>query len=112
MLSGFTCVRLFVTPWTVARQAPLSKGFSRQEYWSGLPRPLLGDLPDPGITPMSLTSPALAGEFFITSATWGALLLCKLYAIALLWGLGVGIASLVYLGSVSTNRQCVFSGTP
>ena len=52
-----------VTPWTVARQAPLSLGFSRQEYWSGLPFPLQGDLPDPGIEP---TSPASAGGFFIT----------------------------------------------
>ena len=44
-------VPLFVTPWTVASQAPLSKGFSRQEYWSGLPFPPPGDLPDPGIEP-------------------------------------------------------------
>ena len=43
-----SCVRLFVTPWTVARQAPLSTGFSRQNYWSGLPCPPPGDLPDPG----------------------------------------------------------------
>ena len=47
--------------------------FSRQEYWSGLPFPTPGDLPDPGSTPMSLTSPALAGRFFTTSATWKAL---------------------------------------
>ena len=45
-------------------------GFSRKEYWSGLPCPFPGDLPDPGIKPSSLMSPALAGEFFITSATW------------------------------------------
>ena len=51
-------------------QAPLSMGFSRQEYWSGLPCPTPGDLPDPGIEPESLTSPALAGRFFTTSATW------------------------------------------
>ena len=56
------------TLWTVAHQAPLSMGFSRQEYWSGLPCPLPGDLPDPGIEPTSLTS-ALAGQFFTTSAT-------------------------------------------
>ena len=48
-----SCVQLFVTPWTVARQAPLSMGFSRQEYWSGLPFPSPGDLPDPGIKPGS-----------------------------------------------------------
>ena len=54
----------FVTPWTVAHQAPLSVGFPRQEHWSGLPFPSLGDLPDPGIEP---TSPALAGGFFTPS---------------------------------------------
>ena len=48
-------VRLFATPWTVAYQAPLSMGFSRQEYWSGLPFPSPGDLPDPGIEPRSPT---------------------------------------------------------
>ena len=58
------------TPWTVAHQAPLSLEFSRQEYYSGLPFPSPGDLPYPGIEPMSLVSPALAGGFFITSATW------------------------------------------
>ena len=51
-------VRLFATPWTVAYQAPPSMGFSRQEYWSGLPFPSPGDLPDPGIEP---DSPALQG---------------------------------------------------
>ena len=50
-------------------QASLSVGFSRQEYWSGLPFPPPGDLPDPGIEPMSFMTPALAGEFFTTSAT-------------------------------------------
>ena len=52
-------VRLFETPWTVAPQAPLSMEFSRQEYWSKLPFPILGDLPNPGIKPTSLASPAL-----------------------------------------------------
>ena len=47
-------VRLFVTPWTIASKAPLTMGFSRQEYWSGLPCPPPGDLPDPGIKPASL----------------------------------------------------------
>ena len=54
------------TPWTVAYQAPLSREFSRQEYWSRLPFPTPGDLPDPGIEPKSLASPALAGKFCIT----------------------------------------------
>ena len=63
---------LFATLWTVACQPPLSIGFSRQEYWSGLPCPPPGDLPNPGIKPASLASPVLAGRFFITSATWEA----------------------------------------
>ena len=67
-LALLSCVRLLVTSWTVARQAPLSMGFSRQEYWSGLPFPSLGNLPDPEIEPVSLMSPALAGGFFITCA--------------------------------------------
>ena len=54
---------ILCNPWTVAHQAPLSMGFPRQEYWSGLSFPPPGDLPDPGIEP---TSPALAGRFFIT----------------------------------------------
>ena len=60
---------LFETLWMVACQAPLSLGFSRQEYWSGLPYPPPGDPPDPGIEPRSLMSPALAGGLFTTSAT-------------------------------------------
>ena len=56
-------VQLFATPWTVTHQAPPSMGFSRQEYWSGLPFPTPGDLPDPGIEP---ESPALASKFFTT----------------------------------------------
>ena len=75
MLSRFSYVRLLVTPWTVAHQAPLSMGFSRQEYWSGLPCLPPGDLSDPGIELVSLMSPALAGRFFTTSATWEALVL-------------------------------------
>ena len=53
-------------PWTVAHQTPLSMELFRQEYWSGLPFPSPGDLPNPGIKPASLVSPALAGGFFIT----------------------------------------------
>ena len=56
--------------WTIAYQAPLSPGFSRQEYWSGFPCPPPGNLPYPGIKPKSLMSPA--GSFFTTSATWEA----------------------------------------
>ena len=61
-----------VTLWTIVHKAPLSMGFSRQEYWSGLPLPPPGDLPDPGIEPMSFISPALAGRFFTTNTTWEA----------------------------------------
>ena len=71
MLSGFSRVWLYATLWTVDHQASLSMGFSRQEYWSGLPCPSPGEnLPNPGMEPASLTSPALAGRFFTTSATW------------------------------------------
>ena len=58
--------------WTVACQAPLSIGFSRQKYWSGLPCPTPGDLPDPGIKPLFLMPPALTGRLFTTSVTWEA----------------------------------------
>ena len=68
--SCFSRVRLFWSLWTTTHQAPLSMGLSRQKYWSTLPFPSPGDLPNPGITPASLKSPALAGGFFTTSATW------------------------------------------
>ena len=68
LLSHFVHVRLCVTLWAIARQAPLSMGFSRQEHWSGLPFPSPGDLPNPEIKPASLMSPALTGSFFTTSA--------------------------------------------
>ena len=67
-----THVQLFATSWTKAHQAPLSMGFSKQEYWNGLPFPSPKDLHDPGTDPASLRSPALAGGFFTTSATWEA----------------------------------------
>ena len=63
---SFSPLLLFVTTWTVAHKAPLSMGYFRQEYWSGLPFPPLGDLPDLGMEPESLVSPALAGRFFTT----------------------------------------------
>ena len=66
LLSHFSHVRLFMTMWTIALQAPLLMGFSRQEYWSGLPCPPPGHLPDPGMEHVPLISPALAGEFFTT----------------------------------------------
>ena len=72
VLSRFSRVRLFVTPWTVACQAPLSKGFSKQEYWSGLPCAPPGDLPHPGIKPVSPYISCIGRGFFITRATWEA----------------------------------------
>ena len=56
----------FAAPWTIAHHAPLSKEFSKQEYWSGLPFPSAGDIPNPGMEPTSLATPALAGRFFTT----------------------------------------------
>ena len=77
VLSHFSHVQLFSTPRTVARQAPLSMEFSRQEYWTGLLCPPPGDLPHPGIETASLVSLALAGGFFggffTSSASWEAL---------------------------------------
>ena len=72
LLSRFSHVWLFVTPWTIALQAPLSMGFSRQEYWNELPWPPPEDLPNTGIKPVSLMSPALIGGFLTTSASWEA----------------------------------------
>ena len=69
VLSHFSRVWLFATPWTVAHQAPLSMGLSWQEYWSGLPFPPPGDLPGPGIEPMALHWQA---DSFITSTPWEA----------------------------------------
>ena len=63
-------VQLLATPWTIAHQAPLSMRFSRHEYWNGLTFLLQGIFPDPGIEPASIMSPALAGRFFTTSASW------------------------------------------
>ena len=67
MLSRVSCVRLFVTPWTVARQVPLPMGFPKQEYWSGLPFPPPRDLSDPGIEPASPMSPAMQVDTLLLS---------------------------------------------
>ena len=72
MLSHFSHVQHFVAPCTETHQVPLPVGFSRREYWSRLPCPPAGALPDPGFETMSLTSPAFAGGFFTISATWEA----------------------------------------
>ena len=77
----FSRVRLFLTLWTVARQTPLSVGFSRQEYWNGLPCLPPGDLPDPGFEPASRVFLALGGRFFTTDTTWEAQLTFTYYFI-------------------------------
>ena len=73
ILSSFNRVQLFMTLQTIALQAPRSMEFSKQENQSGLPCPPPEYLPDPGMVPVSLTSPALAGRFFTTKATWKTL---------------------------------------
>ena len=74
VLNRFSHVQLFVIVWTIIHKAPLSMGFCRQRYWSGLTCPSPGDLPHPGLEPMSLMSPALADRFCTTSSTWEALI--------------------------------------
>ena len=97
MLSCFSCVQLFATPWTVAHQAPLSLGSSKQDYWTGLPLPSLGDLHDPGIEPMSPASPALAGRFFTTSATWEVVLKSTMYKLYISGSKGVGVGGTLFV---------------
>ena len=94
-------VRLFVSPWTVARQAPLPMEFSRQVYWSGVPFPTLGDLLDAGIKPAFLVSPALAGRFFTTNATmtsWVAQVVKHLLAMGVTWVQSLGWEDLLEKG--------------
>ena len=88
-----------MTLWSVAHQAPLSMGFSRQEYWRGLPCLPTGDLSDPGIKPASLRSPALAGGFFTTSATWEVVMVNSFHLIQLSVGR--------YQRSLSEGVMCI-----
>ena len=76
VLSCFSRVQLFVTPWTVDHQTPLSMGFSRQEYQSGLPSPPPGELPDPGIQPEPPEAPALQADFFKPLSHRGSPIVC------------------------------------
>ena len=78
VLSHFSCIRLFETPWTIALQVPLSMGFPGQEYWSGLPCPPPGDLPNPGIKPSSPVSPALQADSLLLSHQGSILFVWKL----------------------------------
>ena len=89
MLSHFSCVQVFVTLWTVDLQAPPSRGFSRQEYRSGLLCCPPGNLPDPGIKPISLMCPALAGGLLTTSSTWEAQLIAH--------GINQSLVTLTYI---------------
>ena len=85
--------------WTVARQAPLSMGFSRQEYWSGLPCPSPGDLPKPGIEPESPNSsvcPAMAVRFLPTSTTWKAHRYTYIYKIYSLYSIYLAQVYYIY----------------
>ena len=104
VLSHFSRVRLFATLWTISCQAPLSMGFSRQEYWSGLPCPPPGDLPYLGIKPTSLMSPALESEFFTASATWDALQGMRLHCIPQASG-QLGVATGLWMGSMCTTSK-------
>ena len=79
VLSLFQSCLLFATLWAVAWKTPLTVGFSRQEYWNGLPCSSPRDLPNPGIEPVSLATPALAGGFFATSANWEAYIYIYIY---------------------------------
>ena len=109
MLSVFRGVWFFLTPQIVALQPPLSVGFPRQEYWSGLPFPPPGDLPDPGIKPTSLMSPTVAGGFFTTSLTWEAPFLQM--AKARLW-VHWNHSFDMHLSSLETKSYAFPSGTP
>ena len=88
----------FAAPWTTAHQTPLSMGFSRQEYWSGLPLPSLGDLPDQGIEPTSLVSPTWADEFFTTETPgkphWGHMSIAKLVTAPREWNNPVSLSQI------------------
>ena len=113
MLNHFSCVWLFAIPWSIALQAPLSMGFSKQEYWRVLPCPPPGDLPNPRIEPVSLTSPVLAGRFFTISTTWEAHL--KTLIIYLTWyelqrNIAEKVYSRVWLTMYSPKLPLTLSG--
>ena len=93
----------------VTRQPPLSMGFSRQEYWSGLPCPSPGELPDPRIGPVSCMSPTLAGSFFTTSATWEACLFYLFYLLFYFLTLQYCIGFSMYQNESATG---IYKGTP
>ena len=113
-LSHFSCVSVMV--WTVVCQGPLSMGFSRQEYWSGLPCSPSGDPPNPGTEPTSLIkSPALGGGFFTNSTTWGVFwdCVCMLNPSSRVW-LCVTLWTVALQAPLSKglSRQEYWSGLP
>ena len=93
LLSRFSRVQLFVAPWIVAHQASLPMEFSTQAYCSGLPFPILGGLPDPGIQPTSLS---LSGGFFTTSAIWEAHWSTGAHSVVVLWYIVLSFVYLMY----------------
>ena len=106
----FSRVWLFATLWTVAPQAPLPMGFSRQEYWSALPFPPPGDLSDPRIEPASVTSPALAGRFFTTNRSLSMeMIIWFLSFFSLVWCVNwyVYIETALHLGINTTWSWCM-----
>ena len=107
ILNYFGHVWLFAILWTKACPAPLSMRYSRQESWSGLPCPLPGDLPDPGIKPMSFMSPELASGFFTTSANWEPIAGLRLLILKrLAWKLGHWLKyGNLYLRHISTMTR-------
>ena len=110
VLNCFSCVWLFATLWTVAHQAPLPMGFSRQEYWSALPFPPPGDLSDPRIEPASVTSPALAGRFFTTNRSLSMeMIIWFLSFVSLVWCVNwyVYIETTLHLGINTTWSWCM-----
>ena len=102
MLSHFRCAPVFAILWTVAHQAPLSMGFSRQEYWSGLPWPPPGDLPNLGMGNVSSVSPALQGVLYLLSLLYGLL-----PSLPSPTGQGYTAIVFVYLVSAPFNLLCL-----
>ena len=101
-------VWFFTTLWTVAHKPPLSLRFPKQEYWCGLPWPPPGDLPNPGIKPTFLMSPALRGGFFTSSTTWEAYI-CQTGEVGN-WGWDVWIASITQVNGHKFEQTPGHSG--
>ena len=105
VLSCFSHVWLFATSWTVALQAPLSMGFSRQEYWSGLPCPPPGDLPQPGIKPASPTASTLQADSLLLSFCGSPVFLQTSFKSTVLKAEPLPMSELVLLTPSRTQRE-------